>query len=444
MHRPQGRLGPLTAWAAAGFGVLLALHFAAAPAPRAGLISSGIGGVRTLAPTPCSTILANSTINGTISSVYTTLANSTNLNLTRWPAQSSIDAAVAAMFQTVCAISSFQSLIGSWGATNFSLQFNETAPDIGLGDANYTVGWQQWSKTQLVEHTEWWSGAINNLQVSGPFSQSGVTTMTAAALNTPNWAGWEWWSNVNGGTQSLHGEWAVAPTVVMTNPACCQTGVPGGWTIDAVGAVWTGLAPQAGGAGGLLQTGYVYDSTSPTATWCIAAPSSCNYGLWWEFLPGPPFMYTGNPHTAIGHHLTEAVVKAASPANAWTTLIHDWTVRSTYTNTVVKADWIPKYATFIVEAPTLRIPPSPGSEDQQIPYFGPVSFEAGYLQNAANVLIPVTSPHAAGTFNVYTLNQRAANSNTAEAFSNPCNGYTGLTWCAGVTYTNSNYDYPYV
>lgn len=415
---------------------------------------------------PCTAILANGTVNATVSGVYASILNSTGGGLAgpsilSLPAQSVVDNATIAMFSSVCPNPLFQSLVQTWGASNFSLEYYSGNDTTSLEAANYTVTWAVPNGTTWWGYEEWWSGNLSSSTLSGPFSSNSAATPVSAGLPSTSiskdWAGFNWSvPKLGGSPDTLVSESAYTRVQTITNPACCQHNV-GSHTIDPVAATWTGMegstTSDQGGSVQLLQTGFVYDTVNSNKNFCaIGAKRSCHYGLWWEDLTlattaltkprSVAYMYSGSSHARLGDVLEESVfTNTTAPPGNFTTVIVDVTLNHTWSHAVSIPTWTPTTAQYITEAPDLSVN-NTGFHIQQIANFNQTYFEYGIVcgKTRGCVHTPTTS------YSTFTLEQLVGNYNTAETPLSTCPNILGskTTNCQTVQWLNSNYDYTFV
>ena len=413
---------------------------------------------------PCTNILANTTVNATVSGVYAAITNSTGSGhatpLASLPSQSGVDNATISMFRTVCSYTQFQTLVQVWGVANFSLEYYTGHDNVALEAANFTVTWATANGSVFWGYEEWWSGNLSTATISGPYTMTNAATAVSAALPTmsfsKNWAGFNWTvPKPSGAPDVLTTESAYTQVATIKNPACCQHNV-GTHTIDPVAAVWTGLEGAAtsdtGGTYQLLQTGFVYDTVNPNKNFCaVGGARSCHYGLWWEDLTiastltvkrSVAFMYSGTSHARLGDVLQETVfANTSAPAGNYTTVVVDVTLNHTWSHTISIPNWTPTAAPFITEAANLSVNRT-GFHIQQIANFNQTYFEYGVVcgKTMGCVRTPTSS------YGIITLEQLASNHNTAEAALATCPNLLGpkTTNCQIVQWLNSNYDYLFV
>jgi hypothetical protein len=425
----------------------------------------------------CSSLLTAASTYSIVSSFY----NQTN-GSSSWSSRSTVASSAWSMFNTACNTTAFQVLAQGPGAGNFGVEMlaissgGSSTPSVGGPSySNYTFDWQQGNSSAPLADEEWWSGNLSSGHVIGPFINTAIRSMWNGGKPSKMWSGYEWWapSASNASLPAiLTSESAWTKIIPFSVPVCsspptnCQSNVSAGTTIDPVGVVWTGLNNTSGkarlGMGTLLQTGYVYDAANPSASWCTANKSGCDYGLYWELSPSMAYAYNGAPDGILGDTLREEVFNTVSPTcivngkagTYWATEIDDLgpSLPRSVLHAVCLPEFMPLYAPMIYDSPYLQV--AGHWHYQQTPQFShntPIVFQSGYVARPGTppTLYPVVTlwGNTPPGYYKFTMNEKLANPNTNESFVYPCgSSYLGgvSRSCQIIEWINSNYDYTYV
>ncbi|MGA7476719.1 MAG: Hint domain-containing protein [Thermoplasmata archaeon] len=368
-----------------------------------------------------------------------------NISLTAQERTSTIGQ-IGSLYANMCNNAQAVALVQYWGVANASLNLFGSAT-AGVVFANFSLNWANWDGSTLYSVEQYWSMDLKDGQLAGPFARSvedpsglngGVPY--GSSYSNPDWAGWE----LQGGSNSpeIYGTYANTPVIPMSSEGNQQTNEPAGASVDSVAAVWVGFENELGQSSNspyyMVQTGYTYDATHPSDSWCASFTDSCDYGLWWLYLvdnsgsgglTGAAFgAYSGDPTVPIGNTLTPEVY-VLDPGEFQASIWDDST-NLFWDHVITGANvWQPTYAQFIVEAPVSGY--GDGYPDYtQIAGFPsqPVTFGSGALCMNTACASPV-SPYTAyqnGWYQMDTLNQENG-ANTAESFSGSTPEVTWIT-----------------
>jgi hypothetical protein len=398
----------------------------------------------------CENSMPNSTIAGSLSLFLSSVNSAYDVDPGSELSLTNATQVAEAAFWGLCHASpSANVFASSTGNASLGLYAVGSQPDDVLVNFSTSYVYASDGTPQLVQ--VWWSLDVANGSDSGRYiSEQPAAYFGPLANNSTNWAGYAWWYNTSAGSRvSLTGEAATTNVTKFYKPACCQFNVPPDHLVDPVNSVWTGLGTlNATGQSYIVQTGYVYDSKVPTGSWCLNYTLSCDYGLWWEYLPNPAHSYTGLPRASLNDILVEQVVQTSGSPGVWHPEILDETTLQSWMASVSTPVTM-TYADFIVEAPTLNVTGYPPPHIQQTSEFNNVSFDSGVAYYGTSSFANDITMYQKGWYINYTLNQMSGYLNTRQFFGglpiNSCLDFQGhQTLCAKVFWLNSEYDYNYV
>jgi hypothetical protein len=359
---------------------------------------------------------------------------------------------VSALYSMLCSDPVYTNLISQWGTSNLSLGISGDA-SAGPTFVNLSLNWATWENGVQHVHEEFLALNLARDSVSTPFNIS--TTEPSEYYNFPgDWAGSEYWSAAT--PSPLYDIITSTSVVSMSAEESEQGDVPGGLPyMDSDSSVWVGLAPQtggrpaSGGGNGLMQTGYAYDPSDPNANHCTGYKGGCSYGLWWEWLPGTAYPYSGNPAPSTypgdligmsvvspytGYYETEISNEYGPPGQFWSELIST-------------SSWIPYFGTYILEGQLNNTYSMP----MQIPQFSNVEFgqaEMSAVPPGGSNLVPVSYDYSNNWYNTYQINTACASGNYVGQDCVGSNLNTRDSFVTGVgpevVWVNSNYDWCYV
>ena len=362
--------------------------------------------------------------------------------------QSAVVSEVSRMAAAVCMSAAFSSLASRIGTAHPGLELQ--ASGGGVNWANFTLTWQTQAGGTTTAHEAVWSGNLPAGTLVGPYIYSGPSPGPFGCCVVQfTWTGWEFWA-ANSETVAQTGAYdGIVPYGVP--PSGSQHSVPSGTLVDALAGVWVGTSPQPGGQGGLLQTGYVYDASHPSASYCVSGTDfsgDCNYGLWWEYYPNTaPYPYSGDPQAPVGDIFAVNVYQTAAGSPYWTTYVRDNTLWQIWShNEYVGSSYAPKYSQFIMETPEWTLPGSSGPAVMQVPVFNqvPVRWEYGFVNHHR-----LLDLYNNGTVNIYQLTQcdnwyGAPDYNTNQNYIMNSGGYFGTSSWPQMSFNNAQYDWKYV
>lgn len=400
----------------------------------------------TLLPT-CSYALSSTDI----SSAVTSLGLATNVT-----ENASEASALSGLYQSVCLNSAVSSAVGEYGTSNASLGLSSDR--TGIQYANFTIDWETPNGTSptctnqitYADHELSWSLDLGTGVTSGPIWWNGTAPTfspicsTAPQLwSTQDWSGYE----MHDATQALYGVTAITKPVSMVSEVSQQSNPPN-VHVDSIGAAWIGLEDSLGAGGigtNLLQTGWVYDATSPSAGWCLNFASSCDYGLWYEDFPSGAHPYSGHPTVSSGDILEPTIIQQSNP-QVYLVQIYDDTTGHTYSTLYnMGVTWNPSFAAYILEAPSYSTP----SVIAQIPGFqdSPVQFEDGDLcvVSLGGCTYTPYQAYSAGSSGIRQdyLNQARGATNTIEQFVYAPTYWGTYQWFPEIDWQTSQYDFCY-
>jgi hypothetical protein len=361
----------------------------------------------------------------------------------------SANASLSGFYDTLCSSHVLTSAVSLWGVSNTTVDVYGTRTG-GVQFVNFTVQWDTNSAVDprcvnqgtVVAHQAYWSLYLPNGSSSGPHLWNGTATpytSTCANLwgSSPNWAGYEYWDP---GT-ALDGYSAVTEPVAMTGQPGAQNDYGNG-AVDSAAAPWIGLEDNIGGAPGhLLQTGFTLDASAPTTLWCVGFALSCDYGLWYEYLPAPPYPYSGDPAVSVGDRVTLSATSIGQPSGTYLVSADDLTIGSLWHTSITVGSWTPYYADDIVETPPYAS--GPYEWLTQIPYFStPMAFEFGQVCTPSQGCS--INPYSLYTANYYrndVLSQSPGVNNTKASFVYGTDFSGSKSWYPEVSWLNSSYDF---
>lgn len=357
-------------------------------------------------------------------------------------AQTRVADGISGLYSLACESPTIASLLGNWGVENSTLDLYGSG-DSGVMFANLSVNWATWTNGAEIVHEEYLSENLRSNSFAGPFTSSTLAMgKFGGSTVSENWAGWEF-QGASSATQLFEAN-AWTKTVSMSQ-ALSQQVDPPDTSADSAAAVWTGLAPQQKGLGNLLQTGYAYDASASGASWCAGFSGSCDYGLWWEYLPNPPYPYSGHPTVHVGDILEEDNAVVQWP-DTYMSDIYDVTTTQQWTNTQTIPSWTPLYATYIVEAPF--IPSGTFVYLSQIADFGghPINFEDGYICTAyacpLGTQVWLSTAYGNNWYDTYQLSQAPGAANTNQNYVSGSKDYWGKSASyPQVAWSTSEYNY---
>lgn len=411
-----------------------------------------VGGT-TISPTlPSSSdghaLLSMTDISGVVSDEYSRL-QAAHSDLSRLPTQPAVDERIAGLFLRVQANPAFAQALAISPGASFNLQLR-SGTSVGISDAYFSVNWASGDSV----HTAYWDGDLSTGGLRGPVLEthraaynpppsSKSPPATKSATNSNNWAGSEFYNVICYRlctASGLYLETADTKVTTIAVPPQNPANVPTGTFVHAVASVWTALSGGAGGANGLMQTGYLTDATSPT--WY-------DYTYFYEFYPQPLYTWAGAPHTKPGDIVTE-YVHYNSRVGTWVLEVADDTTGLAYTTTMNPSGFSPRYAEFITEAYTY----TEGGTGvvQQIAAFSnpPTDFEDGWIEAGTGSIYTLTTLYNNGWDNIYQLSQfcsfwflgicliLGSNTNQNYIFQN---GYYGGYGYPEVSWVTSQFDY---
>ena len=305
----------------------------------------------------------------------------------------------------------FESLLSNLGASSLSTGFTHNY------SSNSTIAYFSfnWYTPQKV-HTISWSLNMRSEKLAGPIqtlrpvanlmgSKSGLgnsvkeVSTASSVYESKDWAGYEFYTGST--VSSTSANFNVA-NIIMPPSSQVNT------SANQVATVWVGLSNQAGGVGGLAQTGYATDATPGS--------NSYNYNLWYEvYDPGTPVNmasmtdYNGNPTVSPGNIVSATVQQSGS---SWDFEIYNYNNSNTYTAShsmvylyIFNYQFSAYYNQYVVEAYATN------NIIQQIAEFYPaINFEGGTLySNGATQF--VTNLYNSSSYNEYLLYQTPSNLN---------------------------------
>jgi hypothetical protein len=349
-----------------------------------------------------------------------------------------IATSVASLFGWVCGSTLAESLVGEWGLQNTSFQ-TFSVNGTGVQFANFSIQWATWSNGTEFSDEAYWADSISNGTINGPILASWPAGLDYGATGTQNSSAWEFWGSST--PTSLYDASAYTKVVSMTSEVSEQNDPPS-VVADSAAAVWVGMSPDKAGYGGLLQTGYAYDASNPSANWCVGFTNSCDYGLWWEYYPTYAAQpYTGDPTIHANDVVREEAMMVNQP-DSYETDIFDTTMvpAKEWTSTVLNlGGYSPKYAQFTIETAT---EPSGGKfwYTPQVPGFSdnPINFEegmvcTGYGCNVGAGLVWLSSAYSNGWYDQYQMEQSSGSS-----------ANTNQNWVSGTQYSGGSGSWPQI
>ena len=364
--------------------------------------------------------------------------------------RSLIEGQIGNLYSSVCADPQVTKLVQDWGVANTSLGLygHETGEVLF---ANFSVNWAHWvgSTEYFVEQA--WSMDLGSSQVAGPFSwtsqkQSNFSSagVHEAQDTATTWGGYEF--RAGSYPPEAYVAQADAQVVPMASETNQETDTAPGDLADSAAAVWVGLEDSYGGSSNLIQTGYAYDATNPSNSWCVGFAGSCNHGLWWAIIfsdgTGTQGFYPGMPTVSQSDTLFESVHVLG--VTEYQTNIEDVNHGTWWSNMVIVSpshSFSPVAGVFVVEAPVMEYEPCLGFPGQLCPYFTqiagfaqqPVSFTNGEMCTDMTCVhtVSLQTAYNNGWDQVDTVNE-AAGSDTVESMSG---GSPTIAW------SNSGFDY---
>jgi hypothetical protein len=340
--------------------------------------------------------------------------------------RSSTAGQIGSLYSAMCANLQATALVGEWGAANTSLDLYGLTTG-GVVFANFSVNWAIWAGSTKYLVEQYWSMDLGNSAIAGPFTWTSEEkyslngAVSYGTYSSDNWAGYEFQGGSN--SPEIYGAYANAPVVPMSSEVGQQLDHPPGLFADSAAAVWVGIEDSYGAPNYMVQTGYAYDATNPSDSWCVTFVNSCDYGLWWaDLLPhetGTQGAYSGNPTVSVGDTLTPEVY-LLNPGY-YQMSVWDLTTNTFWDHTIQSPSFTPKAAAFIVETPVMYRDQSGNPFIQQIPGFAsnPVNFASGVLCPNPQCYfgVPLSTAYNNGWYQMDQLSQYSGVDNTIQSFS---------------------------
>ena len=357
------------------------------------------------------------------------------------PTTSTLSPALSNAYSFMSKVSSFQSSLALHGLGSFSWGIGYNFNTGLLKDARigFNIIWND--STTLSEES--WTGYLTNDTIIGPVLTS-IPLEQSASMTSPNWGGYEFYDVTNCG---IFGCTYLQLTTATTNLDVPTIQAPPSGTVNnyyfhtihRVATIWAGLAAQAGGNGGLAQTGVIRDvnNNDPYNLFYELFGCGSNCPLQNVVHYSSNQCSSGSTQTSPGDILSPTVSQSGSTFYFST---YDYNTGDSCFASYNYSE-ATYFATFIVEAFT------EGSTIQQIAQFSPtVNFENGqvYVPSQSSY-VTLTSLYNSGYSNRYDMSQDWFTSNTFESYSTAQGTYyTTIVGYPQATWQSSNYDWLYI
>jgi hypothetical protein len=375
------------------------------------------------------------------------------LNISLTPEKRSLTVGqIDSLYASVCTDPQVANLVTDWGVANTSLGLY----GLGTGEilfANFSVNWADWVGSTEYVMEQAWSMNMETNQVAGPFSwtsQEENTFNDAVVHETSDtattWGGYEF--RAGSYPPEVYAAQADTQVVPMASETNQETDAPAGVLADSAAAVWVGLEDSYGGSSNFVQTGYAYDATNPSDSWCVGFASSCNHGLWWAIIfsdnTGTQGFYSGEPTVSQGDTLFESVHVLG--VTEYQTNIEDVNHGTWWSNMVIVSpfhSFSPVAGVFVVEAPVMEYESCLYVPGQLCPFFTQIAGFAQQPESFTNgeMCTDMTCVHTVSLQTAYnngwdqvdTINE-GAGSDTVESMPGGLPtiawSYSGFDYCA--------------
>lgn len=441
-----------------GYAILLLVTISVAVWPIPGPVMPGNSLVPEQSALPdCSHSVTNETIQAMVNQALSspgpnnTAAVSTSTTITSNATR--VESEIYLFVEAVCANPALEALPHHAGSVSPVLELQSSNQSVQ--NASVVFQWKSHDDTHAISYEDYWTEDLASGIASGPYSSASDDSATYGGFSeSKSWSAWELWPNPTLTPLTQAGAWDQAVPYGVP-PSGSQHGVPQGVLVDAVGGAWVGISPSNGGlGGGLLQTGYAYDASNPSGSFCVSGNSfvgDCNYGVWWEFWPyTAPSAFTVGSVVYVHDILAMNVYQSAPGSSYWVAYINDATRGTSWQAAVNVASynpaWVPYYGQFVLETPSLRPTGSAEPSIMQVPVFNqqPVQWEYGFVNHAR-----LGQAYQNNTFNIYQLTQctnfwGSHDYNTNQNFVLDSTGYWGPTtsW-PQESFNNGQYSWPW-